>query len=434
MNDIMEDDFEELPDSPLTIACSEGNLEKVQELLLEEAYHPNYVLNEALVKALQCKKESSAEIVCSLLQHGADLDYKLAIPLRTAILSGNVKGVEILIAAGAKLNLDTDAQFEIQDVYDGDDPYHVQVMEAACTSRPNIHHRGIGVLKEMTLEAVKEKMKIMRMLLEAGLSMNYYEFSSPEEPSTMSALHTVCGDNYRTNSERMPVEMAELLLLYGAEMDNADEESGVTALHVACRNLDFQKIKLLVNYGANVEKPNIYGFTPIQCCTLATREHCLDDITDDIVKFLVEEKGADIEVVCPETKFSLLSLACETYEESKLAIVLYFMSQVLPLQSVAALFLIKNFGLAGREYTSDDGWYFMPYHGKQIISILLIDNALRISRSDIQSCLKAMNGKKMYMYNTGTMFRRRLFPFELGDRKEEVVKHLMIQEMQGEYP
>ncbi len=361
--------------STLSEACFSGDLEKVRHFLSQGAHiHPRGTKDEQpIIKALQCKKESRSQILELLIEHGADVNYGSCIPLRTAIQSGNVEGLELLITAGAELNISKPYSYE----------ENLEPVHAACTSWPQdkYSYDDWVIRQDMKLDDVKKRMKILRLLLEAGVKMDYYilgECGDDELISSQYALHTVCeGQTY--DKERMPPEMLELLIYYGADVNK--QIYGETALHVACHELDIQKIKLLANYGADVNKPDPNGFTPIQICTARCRSRCLDNVTDDIVRFLAEEKGANIHVPCPDSTLNLLALACLHYDQAKLPIVLYYLSRRLPLQPLAALHMIKKFGLAREEYEPQGKAHFMPYYGKEILSIFLIDNALVISRS-----------------------------------------------------
>ncbi len=135
----------------------------------------------------------------------------------------------------------------------------------------------------------------------------------------------------------------------------------------------------------------------IEFCTEQRRSHCLDIITDDVIRYLVEEKDADVHMVNPYTSHNLLDKACLSYEESKLPVVLYYMSQKVPLRPLTGLYLIKYFGLRRRKFESNVEGHFMPFYGKQIISIFLIDNALVLSKAHIQPCVIAINkARKLY--------------------------------------
>ncbi len=376
--------------SPLAVACFSGNVEKVRELLSHGAdiYPEEECKRQPIILAVQCKKESRNEIIKLLIEHGADVNYGGGLPLQTAIVNSDVEGVELLIAAGAQFNYNE----------------HYPIMDAVCSNRTDDRYNywDIHEIEEMKLDKVKKRMRILRILLESGLNMDYIEQGCCDDV-TRYALHTVCADN---RTERMPPEMLELLLYYGADVNK--EEYGLTAFHLACRYLDIEKMKLLINHGADVNKPDHMGRTPIQICTKADRSHCLDNFpVDDIIRYLAEEKGANIHTVCPDSKLNLLGSVCVKYDESKLPIVLYYMSRSLPLQPITALYLIKLFGLAREEYESNDETHFMPDHGKQILSIFLIDNIVMLGRSHIQSCIQDINEKskalESYIFENSTL-------------------------------
>ncbi len=233
-----------------------------------------------------------------------------------------------------------------------------------CWDSYNFHGDSF-LIEEMKLDIVKKKMRILRMLLEAGYRSEL-------------ALHNICEEKY-TDLFRMPAEMLSLLLNY--EIDIHYKVKGSSAFHKACHRLSLDKIKVLADFGANVNEPenSIRNWTPLEICTRAYREHCLDYFTDDIIRFLHQEKGADIHVICRETGHNLLEIACSCYREEKLAIVLYYLSQKLILKyNVFAHFLLQLYAMDSSDQ-SISKTNFMSYESKELLSILVMDNVMDTS-------------------------------------------------------
>ena len=138
---------------------------------------------------------------------------------------------------------------------------------------------------------------------------------------------------------------------------------------------------MLVKCGASVNKPDRRGYTPIQMCTEIHVWHCLDGFPEDIIRFLADENGANLDLAEPKSGLNLLGIACKYYDVSRLTMVLYYLSKGLPLQPALSLFLIMDFGFPDIAPSYDE-----TQDGKQVFSILLIDNAL--NTSSFQPCKK----------------------------------------------
>ncbi len=340
--------------SPLASACLTGNLEAVKFLISHGAMvnvdkYSNED-NEPIVMAAYCMEEKKSDILKLLLQHGADVNYYCGLPLQVAIKCSNAEAVEILLAAGAQL--------------DRNRVRGVEMIHNVCSVFEHRYFDDYTPYRgELSLDEVKDRMKILRILLEAGFRSE-------------NALYTLCDEEY-PKFFRMPPEMLRLLIYYGADVHK--EVKGETALIPACHNLDREKIRILVEGGADVNKADKYGSTPLQICTKAFRKHCFDYFTDDIVRFLCE-KGADIHIVRDshyrhEGGLNLLELACFYYDETKLAIVLYYLSQGLALQSYQLSEELFQWSGLRMGWRSKRGSYSKTDEYKELISILVLDNA-----------------------------------------------------------
>ncbi len=224
-----------------------------------------------------------------------------------------------------------------------------ELINSVCQCWDSYDINGSFLVEEMKLDLVKKKMRILRMLLEAGHRSEI-------------ALHNICEEKY-SDLYRMPAEMLTLLLNYEIDIHLKFGVKDNSAFHKACHHLSKDKIKVLANFGANVNEPENIGCTPLEICTMAHREHCLDDFTDDIIRFLHKEKGADIHVLNTDTGHNLLEIALSCYCEEKLAIVLYYLSQKLTLKcDVFAEFLLQS-----------------DFLSHELLSVLVLDNAIDTS-------------------------------------------------------
>ncbi len=274
------------------------------------------------------------------------LDY----PQHISCERGYLKAVEALLSAGLELSKDRGSA----------------LINSVCQCWDSYDSNAVCAKEEMKLDIVKKKMNILRMLLEAGHRSD-------------RALHAVCEEQY-CDLYRKPTGMLKLLIHYGADVHKIIDKN--TALHLACHHLDQEKIKVLANSGADVNLPDHIGLTPIQICTFVKREHCLDNFTDDIIQFLHQEKGADIHVVSLYGGHNLLETACVYYSESKLSILLYYLSQGLTIQyKVFAQYLLQRCGMRSvRDQLSEpDVTEFLPFHDRELLCFLLMDNVVDLS-------------------------------------------------------
>ncbi len=273
------------------------------------------------------------------------------LPRNSSCEMGYLEAVESLLVSG----LEVDRQ------------QGKELINSVCQCWDSYDSYDSFLIEEFDLDIVKKKMKILRMLLEAGHRSEI-------------ALHHICEEKY-TDLYRMPAEMITLLLNYEIDIHLKLGIKESTAFLKACHRLSIDKIKVLADFGANVNQPDYIGQTPLEICTRAYREHCLDDFTDDIIRFLHEEKGADIHVLCRDTGNNLLEIACSNYEyrEEKLAIVLYYLSQKLILKyDVFVKHLLQSYAMDSFEESS---WksHFMSHKYKELLSVLVMDNAFDTS-------------------------------------------------------
>lgn len=107
-------------------------------------------------------------------------------------------------------------------------------------------------------------------------------------------------------------EIIALLLQSGARVD-ATDEYGRTALSWAVTKGDFdESAKALIEFGANVNKADQGGFTPLMRSALADHPRCLG---------LLLESGADVTPINPGWKKTALEMALERGSEPLKALV-----------------------------------------------------------------------------------------------------------------
>ncbi len=338
---------------PLSSACRMGNLEAVRFLISNGAFikfydfyahygdqvDPALLSNtEPIEQAALCTRETGPDILSLLIQNGAALGtptfcFKV---MNNAACCNNVEGLKILLAA---LGRDPLSTCEDLDIY-----CRSKIVENVC--------RGFSEsdwdvdYTQVKVQDMKKKMKILKLLLEAGFGSD-------------RALYGFCDGKIRR-----PLEILDFLISRGGDA-NQEVEDGDTPLNAACRHLDLDLIDHLLRHGADLNKRGKRGWTPLQVlASTKYREidHCFDYSKEDTMRYLCEERGANVHVVCPETGQTLLDMACRNYEKRKFKLLMYFLTQGLSLQSDTLSIMHQGYS-----------WHRVL---DKLSSILLLDNAI----------------------------------------------------------
>lgn len=82
-------------------------------------------------------------------------------------------------------------------------------------------------------------------------------------------------------------ELVEFLLMKGADPNLQDKEQKWTPLHFAARDQKLSIVKLLLQYGADIDRVDTFGNTPLWRCIMAP------NVNEEVVHFLIEN-GADL--------------------------------------------------------------------------------------------------------------------------------------------
>ncbi|MEO8049711.1 MAG: ankyrin repeat domain-containing protein [Acidobacteriota bacterium] len=191
--------------TPLTLACTNGN-GKVVKLLLKAGADPNTTLVGGETALMTAARAGNLESVNALLSAGADVRAK-----------ENQKGETALMWAAAE--------------------GHVDVVEALIESGADIHAR-LGSGFTPMLFAVREgKIGVVRAFLKAGVDVN----------ETIQPLDAPKNTGYVYAREKVP-------------------RAGVSALHLAVANANYELAAMLLDAGANANAVGP-GYTPLHMVT-----------------------------------------------------------------------------------------------------------------------------------------------------------------------
>ncbi len=181
--------------------------------------------------------------------------------LRGAIILGNIEEVKELITAGADVN----RKFNLGVTHDITPLYvlcafgignHVEIGKLLIDAGANINEKFLGTnLLHITAMYVGNK-SITKFLIENGLDVN--EQIGPPSSSEfrgLTPLHLAAGKG--------KIEVAEVLLENGAEMNLKASNLGYTPLHLAAINGQQTVAEFLVDKGAEVNPKSKTGATPL---------------------------------------------------------------------------------------------------------------------------------------------------------------------------
>ncbi|XP_062568353.1 uncharacterized protein LOC134230535 [Saccostrea cucullata] len=231
--------------TPLTAACEGGHISVVKELIQAGAdINLRGEFNTPLVTACECGHKS---IVTELIEMGADVNpqTQLDSPLTTACVGGEMSLIKELIQAGADVNPQGKYNTPLKKACLGGDLSLVKMLIEAgaddnTDGRADVNLQGeddtplINACEEGHLNVVKE-------LIEAGADVNLQgKYSTP--------LVAACANGHSN--------VIKELIEAGTNVNLHTSKS--TPLLAACRNRHFSLVKQLIEAGADVNLQSKY--------------------------------------------------------------------------------------------------------------------------------------------------------------------------------
>lgn len=201
----------------------------IQSLIMKDGADVNSIIEDKGATPLFVASASdNEEMIRVLVKHGAKVNFQNkqgVTALQTAVVNENVNAVKVLIELGADVNLENEIGYTA-----------------------------------LHLGAEGDEVEIVRMLIEAGANLHVMEGVEGGTP-----LHRVVSNQAQGN-----VEIAKLLISYGADVNFQNEEQNAP-LHWACGNNKLTLVKIFVELGADVNIRGGQDTTPL--IWALTREH-----------------------------------------------------------------------------------------------------------------------------------------------------------------
>jgi ankyrin repeat protein/beta-lactamase regulating signal transducer with metallopeptidase domain len=245
------------PDESLHRAAAAGDIEQLKKLIAQggDLNALDRLLNTPLCSAVD---SGSMEAVQVLVEAGADVNAGSWSPLFTAVDKDNVAIAEYLIAHGADKHGDDYWPVLMEALYESSTGMvRLLITKGADTNYKSVELHGYTALHCAVDKGYRD---IAELLIQKGVDVN----AGPWTP-----LHSAAREKY--------TDMAELLIQNGADV-NAKDHKGETPLYTAIRRKDLGMTRLLVSKGANLNVRNGDGYTPLCEAASAGNKDVLDFI------------------------------------------------------------------------------------------------------------------------------------------------------------
>ncbi|KAK6173433.1 hypothetical protein SNE40_016885 [Patella caerulea] len=251
----------------LHTAIKEGRKDDALDLLKSGVHVDIFVENKSVIYTAVLHRQY--DVLEYVLQHkevNMEDGYYTETPLHCACKNSDLKAVEMLIAAGAKVNaVDQNNCTPLWLAVEAGRKDIVDFLLKECLIKVDLNTpcKDRFMAKDAKCTPINKaaemnNTEIVRMLASHGADVNF-----PNNHGRV-ALHHAC---YTGNKE-----MVEILLNYHCEVDLVDEDS-ISPFYVACKHNHHEIVNLLIDQGCDVNKPrsdsgwHCRGFSPLHVAT-----------------------------------------------------------------------------------------------------------------------------------------------------------------------
>jgi len=254
--------------TPLHRACWQGNVELVR-MLLDRGADINSEDNDHDTPLCFAAGEGHLDVVAFLLNRGADPNK--GSPLGRAVIANRLAVADRLLEAGAavgtSLNTAADRGYVamVERLLEADFD-----RDARDDERRTALHAAVASCRA---NRVDDYLKIVGLLLDAGFDLH-------------ARSHNGCQAIHLASNVRMVAH----LLKRGADVNARTTNKAVTPLHLACRAKDMDRVRLLLDHGADPNAVDEDGGTPLHRVVGDTDER------SKAIAALLREHGARLDV------------------------------------------------------------------------------------------------------------------------------------------
>ena len=246
-------------ESQLIQASFHGKIDEIQELIKNEEVNLNEFDSKHRTALHNAVKKEHLEIIKMLIKYGAEINTKdknNESPLETAMETSKKHTIEIvktLVVNGAKISGNT--------ICTAIQKNNTKILKIFVESGANINIRDSrSGYRPIHCAIDNGRLGMVQYLVKNGANLN------ATSNYKQTPLHAVCIDemNRANISKTVLTKIAAFLIKNGANLDlDAQDTSGETPLHYACKHGYLDIAKLLIEKGANVNSKDQQNDSPL---------------------------------------------------------------------------------------------------------------------------------------------------------------------------